>query len=291
MAILIEAISVVVQLASIDNKYSGGWEQFQNDIPNQTLCADDMLARVGFMSPYDVESYIQHLEKNGLIYISNNEADDIVVIDQQKGPLIPCNWVDCDKFYLNDQQDMVVTRCRHITVKEDAGIFAPPGWKYDGSLSQTFGYVPSESLDKSLKYKGSDKGIDVYHNALTNQEAYIGRTNQNVNTTPDYESSQYAVAGPKSDIENLLNTMGILVNALISENNEKSHEAISVLLLQVIDIYGTDSLIYQQYFPVIDAIKNQIDAFNYSAALNQSQVFSRQLNEVKNIILSGEAEH
>jgi len=46
VAILIEAISVVIKRSVIDNKFPGGWEAFAEDCPNQTLCADSALARV-----------------------------------------------------------------------------------------------------------------------------------------------------------------------------------------------------------------------------------------------------
>ena len=58
MAILVEAISVVIKRSVIDQKFPGGWEAFVEDCPNRTLCADSALARVGFMTPVDVESYV-----------------------------------------------------------------------------------------------------------------------------------------------------------------------------------------------------------------------------------------
>ena len=55
MAVLVEAISVIVRAAAIHQKYPGGWEAFKRIIPNQTLCADNELVRIGFMTPDDVE--------------------------------------------------------------------------------------------------------------------------------------------------------------------------------------------------------------------------------------------
>jgi hypothetical protein len=57
MAVLIEAISVFVRVDAIRERYSGGWEAFREAVPNQTLCCDDELARIGFMNPADVERY------------------------------------------------------------------------------------------------------------------------------------------------------------------------------------------------------------------------------------------
>jgi hypothetical protein len=51
MAVLVEAISVVVRRDAIDRSYEGGWVAFVSSVPNATLCTDDQLARVGFMDP------------------------------------------------------------------------------------------------------------------------------------------------------------------------------------------------------------------------------------------------
>ena len=66
MAVLCEAISVVARRDSIDAFYKGGWDTFQNDVPNATMCTDGELVRVGFMSPDAVGIYIEKLEANGL---------------------------------------------------------------------------------------------------------------------------------------------------------------------------------------------------------------------------------
>ena len=58
MAVLVEAISVVVRRDAIGARYPGGWRGFLSIVPNSTLCADDDLVRVGFMAPPDVEAFI-----------------------------------------------------------------------------------------------------------------------------------------------------------------------------------------------------------------------------------------
>ncbi len=64
MAVLVEAISIIIRRTAIDKKYPGGWDAFVKNAPNQTLCADKKIARLGFMSPFDVESFIKGLEKS-----------------------------------------------------------------------------------------------------------------------------------------------------------------------------------------------------------------------------------
>ena len=57
MAVLVEGISVIVRRDAIESKYDGGWDTFVDNVPNATLCADDEIARVGFMGPADVEAF------------------------------------------------------------------------------------------------------------------------------------------------------------------------------------------------------------------------------------------
>ena len=66
MAVLVEAISVVLRRDSIDRAFPGGWQRFVTTVPNATLCFDDNIARVGFMNPQDSQDFIDTLWQNGL---------------------------------------------------------------------------------------------------------------------------------------------------------------------------------------------------------------------------------
>lgn len=66
MTVLIEAISVVIRADRLLDVYPGGWDAFRNDVPNATMCADNELVRVGFMTPQDVEDYVGKLSDIGL---------------------------------------------------------------------------------------------------------------------------------------------------------------------------------------------------------------------------------
>lgn len=54
MAVLVEAISVIIRRNAIVERFVGGWDAFQQTIPNGTFCKDDDLVRVGFMTPNDI---------------------------------------------------------------------------------------------------------------------------------------------------------------------------------------------------------------------------------------------
>lgn len=89
MAVLVETISVIVRRDAIETRFAGRWDRFLGIVPNLTLCYDDDLARIGFMSPPDVGAFIQLLENGGLTFARNQQAIDIAVVDQMRGPTIP----------------------------------------------------------------------------------------------------------------------------------------------------------------------------------------------------------
>lgn len=79
----------------------------------------------------------------------------------------------------------------------------------------------------------------------------------------------------------LLETIGVLKAALSDQDDDKAHEAVSVLLMQCMSLLGPDSSVMQHFFPVMDAIKRRIDAEDIEGGLEQTVIFERQLNDIK----------
>lgn len=135
MAILIEGISVVILCRSIIEKVPGGVVEFTNLVPNGTLCSDGELACVSFMTPLDTRNFVEALNRVGLIYRgSDGAAIDIVVVDQQSGPVVSCEWVDFGRADWNNDPSQVVAVCCAWRTK-NIGIVAPEGWSYGRSLT------------------------------------------------------------------------------------------------------------------------------------------------------------
>ena len=94
MAVLCEAISVVVRRDSIDKYFKGGWVRFKQNIPNSTMCTDGELVRVGFMYTNAVQENFESLEAGGLqfkeekkflgVFGKGRNKKDIVVVDQHQ---------------------------------------------------------------------------------------------------------------------------------------------------------------------------------------------------------------
>src|SRR4051812_598212 len=94
MAVLIEGISVVIRADRLLDAFANDWNAFKAIVPNMTLCSDNELIRVGFMVPADVKAFIDRLSTHGLRYIVEGAACDLVVVDQLRGPLAKCDWIE-----------------------------------------------------------------------------------------------------------------------------------------------------------------------------------------------------
>lgn len=174
MAVLVEAISVVIRRDAIESKYPGGWDAFVSAVPNRTLCTDASLARVGFMQPSDVERFVSDLGQHDIQYIQDGSARDLVVVDQQRGPLASCSWLEFEHVTIGSPSERIAAaRMSGDSVHK---VITPEGWQFNDSLSHTFGFVPVGQEDKSLRFLRHQDGIDVYFNNVTGKEVFIGRT-------------------------------------------------------------------------------------------------------------------
>jgi hypothetical protein len=180
MAVLVEGISVIVRMARLKERYPGGWDQFVADCPNGTLCSDSEVARVGFMTPTDVESFIAKLGVVGLVFQEKGTAVDIAVVDQISGPATPCAWLEFGHVQLKGHR---VGACRHVGSTENI-IITPDGWRYENSLSASYAFVPLGAEDKSLRFLRHEEGMDVFLNLVTGREVYMGRTTQDHDAEP-----------------------------------------------------------------------------------------------------------
>jgi hypothetical protein len=176
MAVLIEAISVVIRRQAIDAKYPGGWNAFVRDAPNSTLCGDDQIARIGFMSPSDVEVFVNGLEEKGLVFIQDDKTKDLAVVDQFGGFTRSCDWLEFGHIEMSGSNARVAAcRCVGSTANQ---LITPDRWKYEGSISDKYCVVTSEYVDEGMTFLRHENGLDVYLNNLTNEEVYVGRTSK-----------------------------------------------------------------------------------------------------------------
>jgi hypothetical protein len=150
MAVLVEGISVLIRKDSIQNKMSGGDARFRLLIPNSTFCEDDHLARIGFLNPVDVESFIDELENVGLTFVEDGKAIDIAICDQQRGLTTDCDWLEFYRLSIEDGK--VGAAWMFEGERIAAGVHmqstnmqlaTPHDWKFKDSLSEKFQFVPN----------------------------------------------------------------------------------------------------------------------------------------------------
>lgn len=173
MAVLIEAISVLVKAQSVTNKYPGGWDQFRIEAPNQTLYADGELARIGFMNPIDVQKYVSLLESKGLVFQSNGHCKDIAIVDQQRGFTIPCLWAELGHVSIDPAQTQKISVCR-LKDSTQRLVSYPDGWDYENSLSRNYHFVPKENTDRDLEFIRKERGLSVHKHPLSGKIVYSG---------------------------------------------------------------------------------------------------------------------
>jgi len=176
MAVLIEANSVIIRCDSILEKFHGGWPDFEAIIPNNTLCMDSEIARVGFMYPHDLDTFVENLEHHGLEFLRDDKVVDIAIASQVQGLTRDCSWLEFGHVDLigNGQR---VAACRFVG-SQITDLVTPPGWEYAQSLSASYGYIPPGQSGTGLTFLRRQNGVDVYWNELAGKEVYIGRIDE-----------------------------------------------------------------------------------------------------------------
>ena len=175
MAVLVEGISVILKASSIRDKYPNGWDVFKSIIPNETLCADGELVRIGFMNPYDVKDFIDSLRDYGIVYQKDESSHDFIVVDQLKGFASECDWAEFGQVDWEGDPQKKVSACRIKNSKINQ-IVTPEGWVYEKSLSKNFKFILTEEKNEKVVFLRHEEGCDVYLDLETGKEVFIGRT-------------------------------------------------------------------------------------------------------------------
>jgi hypothetical protein len=149
MAVLVEGISVLVREDAINNKMDGGMARFKMLIPNQTFCHDGEVVRIGFMEPSPLLEFVEQLEEFGLTYLDNGKPVDMIVVDQQRGPMVECEWIEFSHLGIDGGKVGAAwlwdepRKGWGTHMKMDMTIAMPAGWHFKDSLSDKFEFVPT----------------------------------------------------------------------------------------------------------------------------------------------------
>ena len=175
MAVLVEAISVVIRCESVVSKYAGGIDAFLRSLPNDSLCSDGELASLSFMVPSDVREYVVHLERSGLVFKQNEVAVDLVVVDQNKGMTSSCDWAAFGTAFWRDDPKCVIAVCSYHPTRVSQ-VVVPAGWEFTTSLTATSRFVDADSLPLGLRFVRSEAHLDVLYDDELDQEYFVRRS-------------------------------------------------------------------------------------------------------------------
>lgn len=156
MAVLAEAISVIVRKNAVAAHLPGGEARFLELVPNRTLCADAELYRIGFLSPEETARFTDALQDAGLVFLGDDTtAVDLAVVNQQHGATTPCPWLGFGRADPSGQGQWVSLcwlRAADGTPADPVAALArhplatPSGWRYEISLSRQFSFTPNASV-------------------------------------------------------------------------------------------------------------------------------------------------
>ena len=184
MAVLVEGISVVTRRAAIERSMDGGWPAFLRLIPHNAFCYDTDLAQVTFMSPQDVQHFVEQLAAAGLTFEEGGKPVDFTVVDQLEGPTLPTEWLEFARLNADGGGGLMSACWLFEGPRLGAGLHlrgrsidvaTPDGWVFEGSLSQDFNFVPTGQVKDELKFLRHEDGIDVYLDLKTGKEVFVRR--------------------------------------------------------------------------------------------------------------------
>jgi hypothetical protein len=182
MAVLAEAISVVVRCDAILQRLPGGEEAFQSMVTNDTYCSDGHLVRVGFLGPAPVEAFVHELEAAGLRYLVDGKATDFVVVDQHHGPTTPCDWIEFARIPFGPDQRVAACWLYEGPRLPMAGIhlggglsmqlFTPERWRFEGSITEKGTFLSHQELAERMVLLRVEGDRAVYLDTHTGREVY-----------------------------------------------------------------------------------------------------------------------
>jgi len=121
VSVVCESISVIVRCDVVEARYPNGIVGLESDVPPGTYCSDGFIARIGFTSPWDADTFIERLIRHGFLFMWDGEYSEIAMVDQHAGLVRPCSWLR------TAQVPGIRIAC---LVGQPVGqVMAPPGWQ------------------------------------------------------------------------------------------------------------------------------------------------------------------
>ena len=163
MSILVEAITVVFMNATADGHIKGGVNSVQTIAPNSTFRTDGLVSAISFMDPESTGNFVDSLLKVGMEFVEDGVAQDIVVLDQHRGPTAQCDWIG---FSQNADGNSIAWLIGH-----PKGIMAV----YDNWTPNDMMFR-DDPVGENIKFLREEDGLDIYLDLETGQEYFRPQT-------------------------------------------------------------------------------------------------------------------
>lgn len=188
MAIIIEAINIIIKREMVDNKCKGGFLGLLADISFMELPwhMDKELVRIGFMDPDSLNHFIPALIERGIEF-----NEDWCIVDMMSGPTQPCVWFGFGRQMLFKNGSNIGVSFGSYSIgwlksKNHLGIIcdenkeyylaSPKGWTFNNAITN-INNVPIEDTKKLLISLGLPNGmvpfIDEFNNIVTNPKPKV----------------------------------------------------------------------------------------------------------------------
>jgi hypothetical protein len=159
------AISVVVRNSTIEARFPGGMPAFARSCPNQTVCTDGMISRVGFMVRHDAQIFANRLLAAGLAPSPAEAASEIALVIQGRGFFYPCDWLQFGLFEGYPSVWLAGT---------DRGTLFIPQAELNSGIAPP---IREEEFRESFEFIGlkANGKVEVYRHKTTGELQYVGR--------------------------------------------------------------------------------------------------------------------
>jgi hypothetical protein len=159
MSILVEAITVVFMNATADRHIQGGVNAVQTNTPNSTFRTDGLVSAISFMDPESTGNFVDTLLNVGMEFVEDGVAQDIVVLDQHRGPTAQCDWIG---FNQNADGNSIAWLVGHP--RGDMAVY--DNWTPNNMIFR------DGQVGETMKFLREENGLDVYLDLETGQECF-----------------------------------------------------------------------------------------------------------------------
>ena len=170
MSILIEALSLVVPRRVLDVSWpdgADGWfchAYLSDDVRHAVM--DDHLACVSALDPEPLLALVEELKELGVVVSDDGRAYDLVMVDQETGPVLPADWLVVERHAHG------FTRAWHAAGMwadgEPGELDTPRDWRLEHSW-RLIRHDVRDGNDDWLRLSADDDGLETWIDFSTGQ--------------------------------------------------------------------------------------------------------------------------